>query len=88
MKQERIKEGWHSFIRIYCKEGFIDKWSGDMSDDPNREQKNTLHLNATHTFFRLNGIGKWEPSNDFHKLEDWIRVFSETEIASEIWEMA
>lgn len=59
---EFIEEGWTKFKRFRCKEGFIDKWTGDMADSPNRDKKSPIHLNSFTSYYRLNGDNGW-----FHK---------------------
>ena len=52
-----MQEGWVEFVRIPCKEGFIDVWHGDCAKNPNEAEKSRFNLNAFAKYFRLNGSG-------------------------------
>lgn len=54
MSRVLLSEKWYDFIRYYCKEGYIDIWSGDLANNPNNEKKNTINLNTSSHYFRLN----------------------------------
>ncbi len=56
---EQLEEKWFKFIRIYCKEGYIDRWMGDSINNPNNITKSRMSLNQSVSFYRLND-------------EDWI----------------
>jgi hypothetical protein len=55
---ENIKYNWTSIKRYYCKEGYIDTWSGDMGSDPDDKAAPKLNLNACVTLYRFND-GDW-----------------------------
>jgi hypothetical protein len=83
---ETIKENWYSFNRYYCKEGFIDSWSGDSANSPNEQEKKNYQLNSTVTMYRLNGKGQWYSRNFLKSIFNSImsiecQLFS----ANEIW---
>lgn len=59
-------EGWVKFSRYQCKEGFIDRWMGDVADNPNLPNKSTVALNAFSQWFRLNGKGAWVSARDLN----------------------
>lgn len=86
MKKEQLQEGWVDFLRLHCKEGFIDRWQGDSAHDPNKEKKHPLCVNSFTSYYRLNGEGEW-----VHKAEFENRFFSdlldcrEDFTAEEIW---
>lgn len=54
----KMTEGWVTFQRTPCKEGYIDRWAGDSINDPNNETKHQMCLNSFTYYFRLND-GKW-----------------------------
>lgn len=86
VKSETKKEGWVQFMRIPCKKGFIDRWMGDVADNPNNEKRSQQHLNTITTYFRLNGKGKWASQRDFKKsvsMEIGLNIKNST--AEEIW---
>jgi hypothetical protein len=58
LKTEHLEEGWVKFIRIHCKEGWIDRWIGDCINDPNNPTKNKINLNSSITYYRCNNK-KW-----------------------------
>ena len=75
------------FVRIPCKEGFIDMWTGDCGDDPNSQQGPGYRLNAMATYFRLNGAGEWVRDRHFDrdfKIIVYLNRGSETAFA--LWE--
>lgn len=74
-----MKEGWIDFQRIQCREGFIDRWIGDMADNPNLPTKNKWCLNAFVTYYRLNGTGEWIEGT-FYTVLDNVDICSATEI--------
>ena len=83
---ERKKEGWVEFLSIPCKKGFIDRWMGDIADDPNHKSKSQQHLNTSVTYFRLNGKGKWLSQRDFRKSVSMeIGLDKDNSTAEEIW---
>jgi hypothetical protein len=57
MNQDRLKEGWVDFTRYYCKSGWIDRWTGDSINDPNRPTKSNWQLNSFAQFWRFDGGG-------------------------------
>jgi len=83
---EQIEEKWFKFIRVKCKEGFIDRWMGDCADNPNNEDKSRMHLNSTATFYRLNGKNKWVSSRDFkNSINSDVGLYGAEFSATEIW---
>lgn len=58
-----MKEGWVEFQRIYCKEGYIDRWFGDQTDNPNNSFKSNININSMVSFFRLNNT-RWISAYD------------------------
>ena len=54
MKIERLREGWVNFTRFHFKDGYIDKFMGDMADDPNSPNQVKIHFNASSSWIRLN----------------------------------
>jgi len=87
-KNEILSEGWVTFHRFYCKEGFIDRWMGDCINDPNNTKINQMQLNTMATYFRLNGKGEWAHRRSFNNLESYLDNFHDTEAANEIWIVA
>lgn len=71
MGQERKQEGWVKFTRFCCKEGFIDRWVGDVINNPNYEKESNYQLNTFAEFYRFNG-GKW-----IHRCEFKRALFSD-----------
>ena len=85
-KHEKMKESWVNFTRFYCKEGYIDRWTGDSSDNPNKEKPHPMNLNSTATFFRLND-GEWTPIYYFNRRFDSdIYTYRKEFSAEEIWD--
>ena len=84
----RLNEDWVRFTRIYCKDGYIDKWMGDCVNDPNNDKISNIQLNSSSTYYRLNGKGKWIERNEFKQMMQLIVVFKETTPAAEIWNTA
>lgn len=80
------KEGWVQFQRIPCKNGFIDRWMGDMANNPNNKSKSAQNLNASTTYFRLNGTGQWMNHRDFiNSMSMEIGSNHDKETAEKIW---
>jgi len=85
MKNELLQEGWVEFRRYRCLEGYIDCWSGDCANDPNRLTKSLYNLNAIRTYFRLNN-GEWVESNELGRAHAAdIHNYGEPFTAEEIW---
>jgi hypothetical protein len=61
-----IKEDWVTFIRYYCKEGYIDKWMGDCIDNPNNLSKHMMRLNSTAIYYRVNNK-RWRSSYELRR---------------------
>lgn len=59
MQKVLLEEGWVKFTRIYCKEGFIDVWTGDAYHNPNDKVKSKWCINSFAVYVRLNGEGEW-----------------------------
>ena len=62
---EIIKEGWITFYRYPCVEGYIDRWFGDSANNPNHSEKKKRDSN-TDEYFRI-GNSKWYNRNHFYK---------------------
>ena len=75
------------FYRHHCKEGFIDRWMGDASQDPNQPLKKVdFQLNSYRVMFRLNGKGEWESRGNWkHGFTNYLLDNCETKTAEEIW---
>lgn len=87
MNFENLKEGWVSFTRVYCKEGYIDRWVGDQANDPNNHSKHNMNLNSTMSFYRLNDE-KWISAYDLKVKGMFISdvvEYSKLFTAEEIW---
>jgi hypothetical protein len=82
---ELLTEGWVQFWRIICKEGFIDRWIGDMGNNPNLPTKNQWGLNAFVTYYRLNGTGEWIEKGCFNKIQAEMLDNMDVCSAQEIW---
>jgi hypothetical protein len=80
---ERLSEGWVEFLRIHCKEGYLDRWSGDCINNPNNEIKHRLQLNSIVTYWRCND-SKWYYGNGglFELTSEYFKLFT----ANEIWD--
>lgn len=63
MESDYIEEGWVRFRRVPCKEGHIDVWHGDQSDNPNRTERSYYNLNSSATYLRCNG-SEWIHTRD------------------------
>lgn len=83
-----LKEKWFTHIRIYCKQGFVDRWMGDCINDPNNDTKSNLQLNAIATYFRLNGKGKWIEMREIRKIYILLEQFKDIATSDEIWNEA
>lgn len=89
MKREVLKEKWYQFVRWYCKEGFIDVWSGDALSNPNDDSKNGLNINSFEKYFRLNGDGDWIKRSALNRnMFTMILANRETETSESIWNTA
>jgi hypothetical protein len=87
-KSEELTEGWVKFTRLYCTEGYIDKWRGDSINDPNRTFKHKMCVNSTSTYWRCND-SEWVHDGEIRvssidHLIDVIGLFT----AVEIWDEA
>ena len=88
MKLEYKIEGWVGFVRMYTTDGFIDKWTGDSSNDPNNKNISNIHFNSFQTYYRLNENGKWVNKDRFspkRNLTAYITEVGELYSADEIW---
>lgn len=62
-------------------------WRGDCADDPNSQQGPGYRLNATATYFRLNGTGEWIRDRHFDRdFRVIVYLNRESETASALWE--
>ena len=64
-KTATMKEKWFEFTRFNCIEGYIDYFSDDAAQDPNRPVRAGYRLNATRAWFRLSGESNWFSDRDF-----------------------
>lgn len=87
MTQDYIEEGWVRFRRVACKEGHIDVWRGDSSDNPNHEERPTYNLNSSATYLRCNG-SKWIHTNDLKHRGNYFYYLDMGDefTADEIWQ--
>ena len=67
------------------KEGYIDRWTGDSINDPNRESKHQMRLNSFASYFRLNGKGDWLSRREFVDIISSLTITAETKTSDEIW---
>lgn len=88
MKSERLTEKWFTFTRIYCKQGHIDMWSDDCSNNPNEVTKTNYNLNLSITYFRLNGNGEWITKNDLKGLFEDINTYHTLFTSNELWDIS
>lgn len=85
---EILNEKWFKFTRIYCKEGYIDMWSGDCAHDPNQDAKPSYNLNNSVTYFRLNGEGEWLPKGEIRGLYEEVHAYYDIFTSNELWDMS
>lgn len=83
---EDINEKWYTIRRYHCKEGFIDRYTGDSINHPDNDQKSTVNLNHIVSYYRLSSDGKWIDRNQIKSIFDLLtfenmKVFT----AKEIW---
>lgn len=84
-----MKEGWVSFQRTYCLDGFIDRAFLDAASDPNEKSQSNISLNSVVNYYRLNESGKWQYRGDFRRsIDSAIAEFREIYSSIEIWEYA
>lgn len=84
---ERLEEGLVRFLRIYFRNGFIDRWTGDSINDPNNQEKSNLQLNSYTSYYRLNKTGKWIHIGAFdRKIESITSDTHDDFTAKEVWE--
>jgi hypothetical protein len=80
-----LKEKWYEFFRYKCKEGYIDRWSGDCINNPNNEKKSPCQLNSFATYFRC-GDKRWVRDRYLkHNFLDFIKANKEKQTAEEIF---
>ena len=85
MKTEQLKEGWVSFKRYHCTDGYIDYWIGDCNNNPNNSEKSKSNLNISIVeYFRLNN-GKWYKNFTINKNLFILRTFRFDFTANEIF---
>lgn len=83
---ENLKEGWVSFTRFHCKEGYIDYWTGDCINNPNNPTKRGMQLSSFSAYYRLNG-GEWTHREEVRHIHHLLRN-REVFTAQEIWDEA
>ncbi len=81
-----LEEGWVKFIRIDCKEGWIDRWIGDCINNPNNPVKARINLNSSVTYYRCN-VGQWVIDRDLGRSQILELLSMREEFTSiEIWD--
>jgi hypothetical protein len=86
MKIENRKQGWLSFLRFYCTEGWIDYCLIDQAHNPNNADKCNMNLNTSMAWFRLKG-GEWYAfGRSSYSLTEEIKMFSDYKNSHQIWE--
>lgn len=83
---EYLNENWVKFVRCQCQEGYIDKWRGDASNDPNNEFESKLCVNTIVTYFRPSFDDKWIFFSRGHEMQSALLEFGKMFSAKEIWE--
>jgi len=87
MKTEYLKERWFTFERFYFKSGYIDRWMGDLSDDPNRPVPSNINFNASASYIRLSGTSIWVNTRELPnkiKINELLRFADEYD-ARDVW---
>lgn len=86
MITEQLQEGWVNFTRIYCKDGYLDRWMGDSINNPNSSKKHQIQINSTVCFWRCNN-SEWISQRNLggDKILERIQ-FSKDFTAKEIWD--
>lgn len=80
------EEGWVKFVRYSCKEGHIDRWTGDCINNPNNPTKSSLQLNSFVTYWRCND-SEWIHANEIGRNNIYSLLEMREEFtAQEIWE--
>lgn len=79
-----LKEKWYTYLRVYCKEGFIDRWLGDSINNPNNDSQCKWQLNSFSTFWRLNN-GDWVETMSVKNIQKLLMEFKNVSTADEIW---
>jgi hypothetical protein len=74
-------------LDFYFVEGYIDRWTGDMINDPNNEKESQFCLSAFASYYRLNS-GKWINERSFqNRIFDAMFSLEACEkTATEVWE--
>ena len=86
LNERRSKEGSIDFLRIYCKEGYLDRWHGDSSKNPNLPFTHQQSLNMFSSYWRY-GDFDWVNSRDLKRFPEYfIKECSEHFSAEEIWD--
>jgi hypothetical protein len=89
-ENEALEEGWVRFTRVYCLDGYIDRWIGDAGSNPNNPKRNQWSLNSFSQWFRFNG-GKWMADSELGrgKIVSMIEnknEFTAQQILDKIWQ--
>ena len=79
-------EGWVEFRRCHCLSGYIDIWTGDCINNPNKEKKSQYALNASAQYYRLNGAGEWIKSNKLPRMWEALNIHFRKFSAQDIWD--
>ena len=81
------EEGRLKFWRYEFKdESSIDRFIGDVTDDPNKETEPEYQLNSMAVWYRLNKEGNWINAEEFNK-KIYIRIQTrrDDETAIDLW---
>jgi hypothetical protein len=87
-EEEWSDPDWIKYTRFECSFGYIDRWMGDIADDPNNRTKSKQNLNQITTYFRLNGEGKWRHESEFRKIMFNINKYKNVCSSNEVWELS
>jgi hypothetical protein len=86
LDKEQKKEGNIIFTRYYCKEGYIDVYTGDVANNPNHSIPTNMKLNSVRTYYRCNE-SNWLTSFhliNFSKIMEFLEI-REYFTADDIW---
>ena len=81
---QSLMEGWVYFDRFYCTEGYIDRWIGNFSQNPNKQFMSSMMSNSIKYCYRLNNDewidGRCFESDFFNTLIEYRKYFTAREI--------
>jgi len=86
IQEPRSESGTIEFLRIHCKEGFIDYWMGDCTHYPSYPTTSRQQVNSIISSFRLNG-GEWVDGREMRgtSLLGILPTYKDLFTAEEIW---